>query len=116
MCVCCFRFNTELLLANLFEHSNYPVKYSYEEVHDYFRFMTDKFPTYLSTDLSEQALYDCAAEYPEVYAAYKDEDRVMIESKDFKPNLKYFNSCYPVGVSHYLGVVTDEYLSKVEDN
>ena len=90
MCVCCFRFNTELLLANLFEHSNYPVKYSYEEVHDYFRFMTDKFPTYLSTDLSEQALYDCAAEYPD--------------------------SCYPVGVSHYLGVVTDEYLSKVEDN
>lgn len=111
--MCCYRINTDVLLANLLVNSAYPVSYSYDDIHNYLRFMTDKFPTYISTNLSEQALYDCADEFPEVFKVYKDSDgKVVVHSTDYKPNVDYFNSSYSLGLCNYIDVVTKQYLEE----
>lgn len=111
---CCYRLDTDVILANLFEGSSYPVKYSYDDVHEYFRFLSERFPTYLSTNLSEHELYVCADEFYDLYSTYKDKDgEVYIESKDYKPNLDYFNCRYSFGLRHYLGDLTKEYLEQI---
>lgn len=43
----CYRINTDVILANLFGHTQYPCKYSYEQIKDYFHFLSEKFPTYI---------------------------------------------------------------------
>lgn len=112
---CCYRFDTEVLLANLFVNSKYPVSYSYEDVHNYFRYLTDKFPIYLYTNLSEQALYDCSKCYPELYSVYKkDNGEVIIRSKSHKPSLNYFNSLYQSGCRYYLESISEEYVKEKE--
>ena len=111
--MCCYRINTEVLLANLFVNSEYPVDYTYDDVHNYFRYMAEKFPTYLCTDLSEQALYDCGAEYPDIYTVYRSKDgKVTVRSKEYKPNLDYFNVSYSYGLRNYMEYVTKEYLAE----
>lgn len=112
---CCYRLDTDVILANLFEGSKYPVKYSYNDVHKYFRFLSERFPTYLTTNLSEHELYVCADEFHDLYSTYKGEDgEVYIKSKGYKPSLDYFNSKYSLGVQYYLGSLTEEYLKGLE--
>lgn len=112
---CCYRFDTDVLVANLFESSRYPVRYSYDDIHKYFRYLSEKFPIYLTTNLSEHALYVCASEFEELYTVYKGKDgNVYLESKNYKPNKDYFNCLYQSGVRSYLESLTKEYVDSLE--
>lgn len=114
--MCCYRINTEVLLANLFARSKeYPISYSVRNVNGYLRFLSERFPTYLVTNLSEQAICDCVLQYPELYQLSKDMDgNIVVKSGGFRPNLKYFNAVYSKGVCNYIENTTYAYLETLE--
>ena len=114
--MCCYRINTEVLLANLFARSKkYPISYSVSNVNGYLRFLSERFPTYLTTNLSEQAIRDCISQYPELYQLSNDKKgETVVESGGFRPNLDYFTAVYSQGVCYYIENITYEYLETLE--
>lgn len=114
--MCCYRINTEVLLANLFARSKeYPISYSVHSVNGYLRFLSESFPTYLATNLSDQAICDCIVEYPELYRLSKDADgNIVVKSGEFRPNLNYFNAPFTKGVCNYMENVTYAYLETLQ--
>ncbi|MCM1234510.1 MAG: hypothetical protein NC489_30790 [Ruminococcus flavefaciens] len=110
----CLRFPAEVLLANLFAQSEYPAGYTPEEVREYFAYLAGKFPEYLVTDLSEQSIYDCAEEYPELYRWRSDgQGGFSVRSGEYRPNVAYFmDGRYSEGVQKYMGQVTADYIGE----
>lgn len=112
--MCCYRINTEVLLANLFAGSSeYPISYTVNNLNEYLRFLYERFPTYLATNFSEQAVYDCTVQYPELYLLSTNKEGVMVvKSGGFRPNLDYFNSPYSTGVRNFIKGITNAYLKE----
>lgn len=65
--MCCNRINTDVLLANLFAVS--PRRYTETDIRSYLDFLTECFPTYVTSDYSPQRIRECVAQYPELYHA-----------------------------------------------
>lgn len=114
--MCCYRFNTETLMANLFAKlPGHPARCPMDGIYRYFRYLSEKSPTYLTTDLSEQAVLDCAARYPELYRVTRGgAGTITVVSNMYRPNLEYFNQCYQAGLRWYLEYITDSFLAAQE--
>lgn len=110
--MCCYHINTEVLLAYLFGVSKAVDKLTIDEIHAYLRFISERIPTYVCSNLSEYALYTCKEMYPELYTVYRNkEGKVVIKVNEYRPNLSYFNSVYSFGMCNYLEGLTKEYLN-----
>jgi len=116
--MCCSRINTDVLLANLFAASGdfagtRPVEFSVASVREYFSFLSERFPVYVTSDFSLQAVNDCVEEYPELYQKCKDENgQTVIRSSGCKhPNLEFFNAPFSKDISTHISRMTKLFLS-----
>ena len=109
--MCCNRINTDVLLANLFALTDdYPVEYAFDYLKVYLRFLSERFPTYLTTNLSEQMVRECVARYPDLYQIFERGDELVVAAGELIPNLDYFNAVYPSSVSDYIKELTQSFV------
>lgn len=108
--MCRIRINTEDILANLFSSCKYPVSFTMKEIEKYFRFLSERIPTYVTTDLSEHSVICCIINYPELYQWFRNEDNeIVVRSGKYYPNIDYFLAKYPKGIDYYLQCLTEEF-------
>ena len=108
--MCCLRVDTDVILAQLFAASKYPVSYTMEDIKKYFNFLSQKFPVYLTTNLCEDLVVSCTEEYPELYVLSNNGKEIVVKSGNFYPNLDYFMTMFQEGNKNYMKIVTESYL------
>ena len=72
--MCCLRINTDVIWAQLFAVSSYPIYFTMEDIKKYFHFLSEKFLVYLTTNLSEHNIICCIEMYPELYILSKNKN------------------------------------------
>jgi len=114
--MCCNRVNTDVLMANLFaamgNSDSAPREVSVDTLRKYFRFLSERFPVYVASDFSEQAVEDCIEEHPELYQKIKGEDgQTVIRASGRKcPNLEFFNAPFSPDISTHIKRMTKLFL------
>lgn len=111
--MCCNRINTDVLLANLFAASPRTRTYTEKDIGSYLDFLTDCFPTYVTSDYSPQRIQECAVQYPELYSMSEKDGVVEITPGKIRPKLSYFNAIYPDSISSYITRSTKSFLSMI---
>ncbi|MCI9330807.1 MAG: hypothetical protein HFG05_01350 [Oscillibacter sp.] len=109
--MCCNRINTDVLLANLFAVS--PRRYTETDIRSYLDFLTECFPTYVTSDYSPQRIRECVAQYPELYHATEQDGIMAVSPGELTPKLSYFNDIYPESISSYITRSTESFLNAV---
>jgi len=118
--MCCNRINTDALMANLFAVSGeiaeqVPMEFSVSSLGDYLSFLSERFPVYVASDFSMQAVDECVEEYPELYQKCEDKDgQTVIRSSGRElPNLAYFNASFSKDISTHISRMTKLYLNSI---
>ncbi len=116
--MCCNRINTDALMANLFAASGEaagptPLEFSVASLREYFNFLSERFPVYVTSDFSPQAVDDCVEEYPELYQMCEDENgqTVIRSSGCGRPNLEFFNAPFSKDISTHISRMTRLFLN-----
>ena len=117
--MCCNRINADILMANLFAESHQfsgqssEVKFSIDQLNEYFKFISDQFPVYVASNFSKQAVDECVSRYP-AYYQFEEDDNEVIKSGEKYPDLDFFNAIYSESVSRYISRITQKYLDKIK--
>lgn len=117
--MCCNRINTDALMANLFAAScasedHVPGEFSLTSLGEYLDFLSERFPVYVASDFSRQAVDECIAEYPDLYQRIEGEGgELVVRSGRLCPNLAYFNATFSENISAYIHNMTKLYLDLV---
>ncbi len=118
MLMCCNRINTDALMANLFAASDEdtglaPLEFSVASLREYFVFLSERFPVYVASDFSPQAVDDCVEAYPELYQMCQNEggQTVIRLSGRKRPNLKFFNAPFSKDISTHISRMTKLFLN-----
>lgn len=118
--MCCSRINTDALMANLFAASSEnaeqaPIEFSVSALGDYLSFLSERFPVYVASDFSVQAVDECVEEYPELYQKDEGEDgQTVIRSPGLgRSDLEYFNASFSKDISTHISRMTQLYLKSI---
>ena len=117
--MCCNRINTDALMANLFAVSREsedspPEEFSFTVLSEYLDFLSERFPVYVASDFSRQAIDECVAEYPDLYQRIENEGgELIVKSGSLCPNLEYFNASFSESISAFINNMTKIYLSLI---
>ena len=117
--MCCNRIDTDALMANLFAVSResvepYPEEFSFTALRKYLDFLSERFPVYVTSDFSRQAIDECVAEYPDLYQRAESEGgELIVKSGSLCPNLEYFNASFSESISTFINNMTKIYLSLI---
>lgn len=111
--MCCNRINTDVLLANLFAVSPHRCTYTAEVIGKYLGFLTDCFPTYVTSDYSPQRIQECVVQYPELYTMSERDGVMAVIPGKIRPKLSYFNAIYPDSISSYITRSTKSFLEMI---
>lgn len=107
----CLRVNTDVLLANIFSIHHHPLYV--KDIQEYLNYLSEMFPTYISSDFCIEKIQATIKQYPELYKISEDDNGDKIISPNtLKPNLKFFNQVYSDVVSSYLERATKSYFEK----
>jgi len=112
--MCCNRINTDVLLANLFAVSHRT--HTDTEIRNYLDFLTDCFPTYITSDYSPQRIRECTVQYPKLYSMKEEDGTIEVMPGERRPNLSYFNAIYPDNISSYIIRSTESFLQSTGVN
>lgn len=114
--MCCLRINTDVILSQLFALSSYPISFTMEDIKKFFRVLSERFPIYLTTNLSEYAVVMCTKLYPELYnLSYNENKVIIVRSGKNYPNLDFFMESYTQGVRNYMKIITKEFLNNLKN-
>lgn len=117
--MCCNRIDTDALMANLFAVScesedTHPEGFSFTVLRKYLDFLSERFPVYVASDFSRQAIDECVAEYPDLYQLAEVEgEELIVKSGNLCPNLEYFNASFSENISTFINNMTKMYLNLI---
>lgn len=115
--MCCNRIDTDSLMANLFAVSRksgdaHLEAFSLTSLGKYLDFLSERFPVYVASDFSKQAVDECIAAYPDLYQRMEDETgELVVRSGKLCPNLDYFNASFSENISTFINNMTKLYLN-----
>lgn len=109
----CTRIDTDVLLAYLFAvDAKCDSQYSFAMIREYLRFLSDRFPTYITTDLSKDKICECVANHPKLYTLCEKDGELFIAAGELIPNIDYFATIYPDDTKNYIKRLTTVFVKK----
>ena len=110
--MCCSRLNTEVILANLIAAKGRSARFSMEDLESYVQFLSDSIPGYVTSDLCEERVLECAAEYPQLYQAhYTPEGDLVVQAGKMCPCVDFFNSGYSREAAGHIREMSNLFLA-----
>lgn len=108
---CCCRIDTEQILANFFAKLNSDRDVTVQELENYLNYLSERFPIYVSSNLSQSSIQQCVEKYPRIYGFKEQNDHsITIHTSELVPNLKYFNTCFSEAYASFIERTTEGYF------
>lgn len=105
--MCCLRVETDVLLANIMNSKNYNgVELTVYDLGNCVRYIANRMPGYLDSDVSSDRVGEIATMYPELF----EYDGVFVKRGQYLPRIEFFNQKYPEHIIERICAIINDFL------